>query len=84
MTDKDKRKRTVWVKNEFHIKVKKCCASCALKEILNDGTRVCSQMQLKVDPAFKCKKWDMSEGLRKAGKSGGVVSLKETKEIIID
>ena len=75
----------MWVRNEYHIRVKKCCASCAMKEILKDGTRVCSQMQLKVESSFKCKMWEMSEGLRNAGlQRGGVVRLKGTAETIID
>lgn len=81
--NKTLRQRTVWVQNEFHINVKKCCASCAMKEILKDGTRVCSQMQLKVESTFKCQKWEMSEGLRNAGRSGGVVKLHKTNQVVI-
>ena len=63
------------VKNTYGIKVKKCCASCRFKEIQDDGTRVCTKMQLIVAQRDKCKQWQMSEGLNNAGKSGGVVKL---------
>ena len=36
------------VMNAYHIKVKVCCASCQHKDVKNDGTRICSKMQLKV------------------------------------
>jgi hypothetical protein len=39
---------------------------------------------IKVEQKFKCKQWQMSDGLKNAGKSGGVVRLMETKEIVID
>jgi hypothetical protein len=41
-------------------------------------------MMLKVEQKFKCKMWQMSDGLKNAGKGGGVVRLRETKEIVID
>ena len=33
-------------------------------------------MMLKVEQKFKCKQWQMSDGLKNAGKGGGVVRLK--------
>ena len=71
------------VKNKHCVKVKRCCASCLHKEITNEGARVCALMELKVEQMFRCKKWQMSKGLENAGKSGGVVRDKETKEIVI-
>ena len=71
------------VKNEYFVKVKRCCASCLHKEITNEGARVCALMELKVEQMFRCKKWQMSKGLENAGKSGGVVKDKETKEVVI-
>jgi hypothetical protein len=76
--------RIVSVKNAYNVKIKKCCVSCQHKCVENDGARVCAQMMLKVQPRFKCKQWQMSEGLMKAGmQNGGVVRLRETKEIVI-
>ena len=70
--------------NAYHIKVNKCCASCQHKCIKNDGTRGCALMMLIVQQKFICKQWEMSDGLKNAGlQNGGVVRLKETKEIVI-
>ena len=41
-------------------------------------------MMIKVEQRFKCKQWEMSDGLKNAGlQTGGVVRLKGTTEIII-
>lgn len=66
---KRKLKRTVWVMNKYRIRVKKCCASCASKDILENGTRQCTRLQLIVEARYRCKKWQMSEGLKNAGKN---------------
>lgn len=56
------------VTNQYHVRVRKWCASCEHKEIENDGTRVCQKMQLKVPQDFICPMWQMSQGLQNAGK----------------
>ena len=72
------------VLNIYHIKVKKICASCIYKECMGDGTRVCQKMGLKVEQKFVCSKWQISDSLKNVGlKTGGVVRLKGTAEIII-
>ena len=71
------------MKNNYRIEVKECCASCAHRDVMNDGTRVCRKMQLKVRQKFRCKLWQMSEGLKNAGKWRGVVRSIKTKEIVI-
>ena len=72
------------VMNAYHIRVKKICASCQHKDVENNGTRVCTKMQLKVPQDMVCQQWQMSDGLKKAGlQTGGVVRLKGTQEIII-
>lgn len=70
-------------KNAYDVKVKRCCASCQHKCIDKDGNRICAQMMIIVEQKFRCKQWQMSDGLKKAGKGGGVVCLKDTTEIII-
>ena len=75
--------RIVSVRNEFDVKVKRCCASCQHKCVEKDGTRVCSLTMMKVQQRFRCKKWQMSDGMKNAGKGGGVVRLIGTTEIII-
>ena len=71
------------VKNAYGVKVKRCCASCQHKCIEKDGTRVCAQMMIKVEQKFKCKQWQMSDGVKNAGRGGGVVRLIGTTEVII-
>ena len=75
--------RITSVRNAHGVKVKRCCASCQHKCIETDGTRVCAQMMIKVEQKFKCKQWQMSDGMKNAGNGGGVVRLKGTTEIII-
>ena len=75
--------RIVSVRNSYDVKVKRCCASCQHKCIEKDGTRFCAQMLIKVEQKFKCKQWQMSDGLKNAGKGGGVVRLIGTTEVII-
>lgn len=75
--------RITSVRNAHGVKVKRCCASCEHKCIDKGGARVCAQMMLKVEQKFKCKQWEMSEGMKNAGKGGGVVRLKGTTEVII-
>jgi hypothetical protein len=70
-----KQTRTVWVKNDYHIKVRKSCASCQFKQVDEDGVRICTKMQLIMGQRDKCKQWQMSDNLKNAGKSGGVVKL---------
>ena len=75
--------RITSVRNAHGCKIKKCCASCQHKCINGDGTRVCAKMMLKVEQKFKCKQWQMSDGMMNAGKGGGVVRLIGTTEIVI-
>ena len=59
--------RITSVRNAHGVKVKRCCASCQHKYIEKDGTRVCALMMLKVGQRFRCKQWQMSDGLKNAG-----------------
>ena len=69
------------VYNKYGIRVKRCCASCGHKCILNDGDRLCAIKQIIVGQKFRCKKWVMN-GLENAGKGGGDVRQKDTKEVL--
>ena len=72
------------VLNMYRVRIKKWCASCKYKEVLNDGTRICSKMQLKVPQDMICQKWQMSDGLKKVGlQTGAVVRLKGTQIVMI-
>lgn len=59
------------------ISIKECCASCRLKAIENDGSRVCQLMQIVVRQQMKCPKWDMADGLANMGSSQGVIKRRE-------
>jgi hypothetical protein len=55
-----------------------------MKEVQNDGERVCQKMGLKVKQQFCCRYWQMSDGLKNAGlQNGGVVRQRGTLEIVI-
>jgi hypothetical protein len=70
--------------NAYGITVKKMCASCAMKEVQNDGERVCKKMGLMVKQQFCCRPWQMSDGLKNAGlQNGGVVRQRGTQKIVI-
>lgn len=75
--------RIVRVANDYGIKVKRCCASCQHKYIINDGTRLCLEEKRPVSQNYRCKKWQMSYGLKNAGKSGGTVRNRYNKEVEI-
>ena len=76
--------RITSVRNAHGNKVKKFCGSCQYKCIESDGTRICAAMMIKVEQRFRCKKWQMSDGMRNAGQGGGVARPNDTKEIVID
>ena len=71
------------VRNAYGMKVKRCCASCQHKCVEADGTRVCALKMMVVEQKFKCKQWQMSDGMKNAGKGGVVVRLIGTQEVII-
>ena len=75
--------RITSVRNAHGNKVKKFCGSCQYKCIESDATRICAAMMIKVEQRFRCKKWQMSDGLKNAGKGGSVVRLIGTTEVII-
>ena len=77
------RLRIVTIRNMYGVKVKKCCASCAFRAYNPNGTRICGLDKEEVGPRFRCKKWQMSDGLTKAGRSGGTVRDIVTKEVVL-
>ena len=70
------------MRNQFGIVYKKCCASCALKKYSYDGKRLCSLNNKVVRALHICRKWQMSEGLKNAGRKSGAVRDLVTKEVI--
>ena len=60
--------RFEWVRNMQGIRVKKCCASCAHKDLTRAVTkRYCSISGNCVDPLNVCESWEMSEQMKIAG-----------------
>ncbi len=76
--------RITSVRNAQGCKVKRCCASCQHKCIDINGNRICAETMENVDPRYRCKNWQMSDGLKKAGISGGVVRRLEYQEVVIE
>lgn len=60
--------RFEWARNGQGIRVKKCCASCAHKDLTRAVTkRYCSISGNCVDPLNVCESWEMSEQMKIAG-----------------
>ena len=76
-----KQKQTILVsyaRNAQGIAVKKCCASCAYKELTRGRkTRHCMVRHDKVKPCEYCSLWEMSSQLKAAGKAMGRVKCKQ-------
>ena len=61
-------KLPLFPRNKYGIKVRACCASCMLKEIKQNGMRICTHHRCNVDALDKCRHWQMSEVLQEIGK----------------
>ena len=60
--------RFEWARNGQGIRVKKCCASCAHKDLTRAVTkRYCSISGNRVDPLDVCEAWEMSDQMKVAG-----------------
>ena len=61
--------------------MKRCCASCANKEIDEFGVRHCTLGYASSDT---CRHWRMREELRNAGTPFGVIKTKEYLRFVLD
>ena len=68
-------------RNKRGIKVKRCCASCANKNIDEFGVRHCTLGYASSDT---CRHWRMREELRNAGTPFGVIKSKEYLRFVLD
>ena len=59
--------RLTSIRNTHGVKVKRCCASCQHKIIEKDGGRVCGLTMNPVIQKYKCKRYQMSDGMKNAG-----------------
>ena len=65
-------------KNVFRIKVKKCCASCAFKDLTRAvSARWCEKHGKNVKACEVCPKWRMNRQLKMAGFARGKVKRQE-------
>jgi hypothetical protein len=70
--------KTEMVENKFHIKVKKCCMSCAFKDQTRCvNSRFCVNHETEVKRTHVCGKWEMSLQQRMAGYPRGRVKCRE-------
>ena len=77
-------KKPMVVRTQYGARVRACCASCAFKEILRNGSRICPMHNYKqVASCDGCKDWIVAEGIMNAGMGTGMVKRRETKEILI-
>ena len=80
----EERKKTISVRNVRGVKVRKCCASCAFKDYDSEGERICKRCGgVKVGARDCCKLWQMSDGMKNAGRFQGVVRDIVTKEVVL-
>ena len=61
-------KLPLFPRNKYGIRVRACCASCMLKEITQEGKRICTHHRCNVDALDKCRHWLMAEVLQGIGK----------------
>jgi len=73
-----------FTRNAFGIQVKKCCASCAHKQLNRTvSQRVCAKHNKEVRAQDVCPGWKMNKTLQALGREWGTVKDKETKEVCI-
>ena len=73
-----------FTRNAFGIQVKKCCASCAHKQLNRTvSQRVCAKHNKEVRAQDVCPQWKMNKTLQALGREWGTVKDKETKEVCI-
>ncbi len=65
------------VKNQFGIDVKRCCLSCASKDINEYGTRKCTKGVQKIRGDTVCDQWQMGRTFQLAGCSRGCIKNRE-------
>ena len=71
--------------NEQGIAIKKCCASCAVKDLTNGRrTRRCMVRDESVKPREYCCLWSMSSQFKAAGTAHGKVKRKEYLEFLVE
>ena len=70
--------KTELIRNKFHIMVRKCCQSCAFKDLTRCAqSRFCIKQEIKVKKEHVCVNWEMNIQQRMAGYPRGRVKCRE-------
>ena len=76
--------KKIYVRNTHGMVVKKCCASCAYKDLSKaDVLRFCTQHKKEVKPCGLCSLWAMSKQMQLAGWSQGQVKRREYLDYLL-
>ena len=65
---KENKQRILYVRNEHGIVMKRICASCQHRVIDRTGKRVCGLTKHEVEQKHRCRRWQMSDGMKNAGR----------------
>jgi len=71
------------VRNQFGMKVKCCCASCAQRGFNPECKRICMLSHEKVSANGICKKWKLSSVMNRVGGSQGRVKKRVYFEFLL-
>ena len=72
-----------YVVNPYGLRIKKCCASCALKMTTDNlHHRKCTRKKKKVRPGDCCRQWKLSHCLEQLGREKGMVRDRKTGKIL--
>ena len=72
-----------YVVNPYGLRIKKCCASCALKMTTDNlHHRKCTRKKKKVRPTDCCRQWKLSHCLEQLGREKGMVRDRKTGKIL--
>ena len=72
-----------YVVNRYGLRIKKCCASCALKMTTDNlHYRKCLRKNRKVRPGDCCRQWKLCVWLAKLGREKGMVRDHKTGKIL--
>ena len=58
-------------RNEHGVAIRMCCASCKMRRLTSDDSRVCKLTGRIVTRTRLCKQWVLAPRLQSAGRSGG-------------
>lgn len=66
-----------FVRNEHGVAIRMCCASCKMRRLTSDDSRVCKLTGRIVTRTRLCKQWVLAPRLQSAGRSGGRIKSRQ-------